>query len=92
MNYTTINKSDFEDSIFDDVEKILSTLKSTIASAQIHKTSISAVFMTGGASLVPLVRNSILSYLPQAKLIDGDKFASVATGLTLTASIKFACS
>lgn len=88
---TLITKSDFEDAIFEDVEKIMSTLKTTIANAKIHKTSISAIFMTGGASLVPLVRNSILLYLPQAKLIDGDKFGSVATGLALIASMKFGC-
>jgi hypothetical chaperone protein len=85
----SITKNEFEESIHVDVEKILSTLESTIIDAQISKTSITAVFMTGGASLVPIVRNSILSSLPQAKLVDGDKFGSVATGLTLIASKKF---
>lgn len=85
----SITRNELEEAISDDVEKILSTLKSTIIDAQITASSISAVFMTGGASLVPLVRNGILSYLPQAKLIDGDKFGSVATGLTLIALNKF---
>jgi hypothetical chaperone protein len=85
----SIIKNELDEAIFEDVEKIMATLKSTIIDAQIQRTSINAVFMTGGASLVPLVRNSILSYLPQAKLIDGNKFGSVATGLTLIASMKF---
>lgn len=85
----SITKNELEEALSEDVEKILSTLKSAIIDAQIQRTSIRAVFMTGGASLVPLVRHSILSYLPQAKLIDGDKFGSVATGLSLIASMKF---
>lgn len=79
----------FEEAIASDAEKILSCLKATIANAQVAKSNISAIFMTGGASMVPLIRKSILSYLPDAKLIDGDKFGSVAAGLTLIASKKF---
>jgi hypothetical chaperone protein len=85
----SITRKELDDAIFEDVEKIMATLKSTINDAQIQKTSIKAIFMTGGATLVPLVRNSILSYVPQAKLIDGDKFGSVATGLTLIAAMKY---
>jgi hypothetical chaperone protein len=85
----SVTKEDFEEAISEDVEKILLTLKSTILDAQVSKDSISAVFMTGGASLVPVVRKRILSLLPKAKLIDGDKFGSVAAGLTLIAKRKF---
>lgn len=84
-----ISEPDLSEAIAADVEKILSAMKTTIADAQITKSSINAVFMTGGASLVPLVRHNILSYLPEAQLIDGDKFGSVAAGLTLIASMKF---
>jgi hypothetical chaperone protein len=84
-----ITQADLEKAIASDVEKILSAMISTIANAQIPASSINAIFMTGGASMVPLVRNNIMSYLPQAKLIDGDKFGSVAAGLTLIASMKF---
>lgn len=84
-----ITQPDLEEAITNDVEKILTALKSTIANAQIPKSSINVIFMTGGASMVPLVRNNILAYLPQATLIDGDKFGSVAAGLTLIASMRF---
>jgi hypothetical chaperone protein len=87
---TSVTRNEFEESIHEDVEKIVSTLKSTISNAQISPTKIDAVFMTGGASLVPLVRKVILSYLPGAQIIEGDKFGSVATGLTHIASRKWA--
>lgn len=85
----SVTRRELDDAINDDVEKIMESLKTTIANAQIVKERINVVFMTGGASLVPLVRNSILSFLPNAKLIEGDKFGSVATGLSLIASTKF---
>lgn len=86
---TTITKSTFNDAIQADVEKIIATLMGTIADAQIQSNQIGAVFMTGGASMIPLVRSAILSRLPSARLVEGDKFGSVATGLTLLASLKF---
>lgn len=85
----TIDKSTLEDAIHDDVEKIHATLITTIHDAQIEASAITAVFMTGGASQVPLVRRTIMQSLPQAQIIEGDKFGSVATGLTLIASQKF---
>lgn len=84
-----IAKKDFENAIRDDVAKIHAALKTTIVDAKIDTAKISAVFMTGGASMVPIVRENILGALPHAKLIDGDKFGSVAAGLTLIAQEKF---
>lgn len=84
-----VHTNDLEDAIRTDVEKIMTTLKQVIHSAQVHKNSINAIFMTGGASMVPLVRKCIRAYLPKAQLIEGDKFGSVATGLGLIASMKF---
>jgi hypothetical chaperone protein len=51
---------------------------------------IDAIFMTGGSSLIPAVRKSIFSLMPNARLIEGDKFGSVAMGLTISAREKFA--
>lgn len=84
-----ITKHQFEEAILGDAEKILSTLKATVKSAQVNDSAIDAIFMTGGASLIPMIRSLILQRFPQAKLIDGDKFGSVATGLTLIAQRKF---
>jgi hypothetical chaperone protein len=86
----SMTQNELEEAIMVDVEKIMGALKSTIAEAQLKNSDIVTIFMTGGASSVPLVRNSILSYLPNARLIDGDKFGSVALGLTLIAQKRFA--
>lgn len=84
-----IEKKDFDEAIHEDVDKIISVIKATIAESQLSYKKINAVFMTGGASMVPLVRHSIMALLPNAKLVEGDKFGSVTTGLTLIAHKKF---
>jgi hypothetical chaperone protein len=50
---------------------------------------VSAVFLTGGATRMPSVRNAIAAAVPTARLIAGDAFGSVATGLALDAAKRF---
>lgn len=85
-----ISRIEFECSIDELVREITHTISSTIEDAGVLPAAIDAIFMTGGSSLIPAVRESIFSIMPNAKLIEGDKFGSVALGLTLSASEKFA--
>jgi hypothetical chaperone protein len=48
------------------------------------------VFLTGGATRMPSVRDCIAAAVPNAHLIAGDAFGSVATGLALDAGKRFA--
>ena len=84
-----IARHDFEMAIEDEIQRIAMTVKSTISRAGILPHQIDAIFMTGGSSLIPAVRRSIVSLMPHAHLFEGDKFGSVAIGLTLSASEKF---
>lgn len=86
-----ITQKEFEKSIKEMVEKITNTILSTINTAQVSQNDINAIFMTGGSSLIPLVRKNIINLMPNATLIDGDKFRSVALGLTICAQEKFQC-
>jgi hypothetical chaperone protein len=52
--------------------------------------TVSTVFLTGGAATIPSVRKSIAAAVPTARLIAGDAFGSVATGLALDAFKRFA--
>ncbi len=84
-----ISKKEFEVSIKELVAQITKTIALAIHDAGVAPSNIDAIFMTGGSSLIPLVRKSILSIMPNARLIEGDKFGSVALGLTLCAREKF---
>jgi hypothetical chaperone protein len=78
----------FEAAIQEQVHKIAHTVENTIGRAGISPAAINAVFMTGGSSLIPMVRTAIMSLLPNAQIVEGDKFGSVAIGLTLAAQEK----
>ena len=66
------------------------TVRQTIQDAGVEASDITAVFLTGGSTAVPLARRRILSLVPQASVIEGDMFGSVGLGLALDAQRKFA--
>ncbi|BAF90391.1 molecular chaperone [Azorhizobium caulinodans ORS 571] len=50
---------------------------------------IDAVFLTGGSTRLAHVRSAILAAVPNARVVDGDTFGSVGTGLALEARRRF---
>ncbi len=85
-----MTRADFEDSIETHISQIATTISDTIAKAGVPPSRIDAIFMTGGSSLIPSVRRSIQAIMPDAQVFEGDKFGSVAFGLTLAARERFA--
>lgn len=84
-----VTRDQFNLAISAQVERIGDTILSTIADSGLNPEDLDSVFMTGGSSMIPLVRNKISSIVPTAKIIEGDKFGSVAKGLTLLSQEKF---
>jgi hypothetical chaperone protein len=56
---------------------------------QLKSNGITAVFLAGGSTAIPLPRRRTLSLVPQASVIEGDMFGSVGLGLALDAKRKF---
>ncbi|MBN8999725.1 MAG: Hsp70 family protein, partial [Rhizobiales bacterium] len=50
---------------------------------------IGAVFLTGGSTRLAHVRAAILAMAPEARVVDGDTFGSVGTGLTIEAARRY---
>ncbi|MCA0000674.1 MULTISPECIES: Hsp70 family protein [unclassified Mesorhizobium] len=72
-----------------DIERVAATVGQTIGDAGVKSSDITAVFLTGGSTAIPLARQKILSLVPQASVIEGDMFGSVGLGLSLDAQRKF---
>jgi hypothetical chaperone protein len=51
--------------------------------------AVQAVFLTGGSSAIPIVRDRISRFLSGAAIRDGDMFGSVGKGLGLDAYRRF---
>lgn len=84
-----ITRAGLEATIARDIERVTATVAQTIRDAQVKSTDITAVFLTGGSTAIPLARREILSMVPRASVIQGDMFGSVGLGLALDAERKF---
>lgn len=84
-----ITRDGLDATIAKDIERVTQTVGQTIRDAQVKPSDITAVFLTGGSTAIPLAKREILSLVPQAAVIDGDMFGSVGLGLALDAQRKF---
>ena len=72
------------------VTKLISALSETIRLAGVSTDDIEAVFLTGGSTDIPLIRDSLGRRLRGAKVVEGDRFGSVGIGLAIDASRRYA--
>ncbi|MER9968585.1 Hsp70 family protein [Mesorhizobium sp. M0060] len=84
-----ITRKGLEATIARDIERVAATVEQTVRDAQVKPSDITAVFLTGGSTAIPLARQQILALVPLASVIEGDVFGSVGLGLALDAQRKF---
>jgi hypothetical chaperone protein len=84
-----VTRKQFEAAVHDAMQKIGAKIADTIKLARLPTAAINTVFLTGGSSGIPMLRTMIEKALPAAKIIEGDAFGSVATGLAIEARRKF---
>ena len=84
-----VSREDFHAAIREAVERITQTAQETVVQAGLKAGDIQAVFLTGGSTQIPLVKESILGMFQHARVVQGDMFGSVGMGLTLHAQRLF---
>jgi hypothetical chaperone protein len=85
-----ITRAELDAAIADSLQRIRARIDDVLRLAGLTPEAVSAVFLTGGATRMPSVRKTIAAAVPAARLIAGDAFGSVATGLALDAAKRFA--
>ena len=78
-----IKRADFESWISGDLARIEAALAQTLASAGLTEKRIDRVFLTGGTSFVPAVREIFDRRFGAKKIESGDELLSIASGLAL---------
>jgi hypothetical chaperone protein len=73
-----------------DLERIVAAARATIAQAGLVGGDVDTLYLTGGSTGLALLNDRLLSACPGARVVRGDRFASVATGLALYAQRRFA--
>ena len=84
-----LHREDMDRAISALVSAVAQTVASLMRTAGTTADDIDTVFFTGGSSSVPLLRQQILSLMPNARCVEGDLFGSIGAGLALDARRKF---
>lgn len=69
--------------------RIAKTIRDCLAQAGVRSDQVQALFLTGGTTQIPHVRETALRELPGARVIDGDTFGSVGMGLAIEAQRRY---
>lgn len=78
-----VTRSDFESWIAPELAAIEAAVAEALDQAGLSETGVDRVFLTGGSSFVPAVRQIFLRRFGAAKIETGGEFESIASGLAL---------
>jgi hypothetical chaperone protein len=78
-----VTRREFESWIADDVGRIAETVDLALAEARLGPEGIDRVFLTGGSSFIPAIRDLFAARFGQERLMTADQFESIAYGLAL---------
>ena len=87
--FVEVRREDLRLSIEAMIDQLRAALLETLRMAQAEPGAVQTIFLTGGSTALPLVRDSLTALLPQAKVVAGDTFGSVGTGLAIDAARRF---
>jgi hypothetical chaperone protein len=81
-----VTRAEFESWIAPELERMAQSIDSLLSKAGLHATAVDHVFLTGGTSLVPAVKQIFVERFAKADVSSGDVFTSVAQGLAWIAA------
>ena len=84
-----VARGDVARAVHDDTTRLLAAIDRCTAAAAVQPERIQSVFLTGGSTGIPAVRDRILAHLPNARAVPGDMFGSVGLGLVIDARRRF---
>lgn len=84
-----MTRREFDGFIREDMEKFENYLTAFLAHAEFGEHDIDTVFITGGSSLVPALRELFIKKFGASKIRGGETFTSVASGLALSSVLFF---
>ena len=77
-------------SLRQDIERVVGAAHETLRSAQVAPDQVDALYFTGGSTGLENLVAKLAATSPSAQVVRGDRYASVVSGLAITASRTFA--
>ena len=87
--FLKVRREDLRLAIARMIEQVREALTETLRIADVESGAVQTIFLTGGSTALPLVRDALTGLLPQAKVVAGDTFGSVGTGLAIDAARRY---
>ena len=84
-----ITRKQFERAVADQIGRIGATIRTTLSQSNVRADAIGSVFLTGGSSRLPVLLATLRKAFATARILEGDAFGSVATGLAVEAHTRF---
>lgn len=84
-----VTRKQFERAIADQIARLDATIRATLQQSNVTSDAIGSVFLTGGSSRLPVLLATLRKVFAEARILEGDAFGSVATGLALDAHTRF---
>ncbi len=78
-----VTRADFERWIEPDLARIAETVDGALAQAGLRADQIDQVFLTGGSSLIPALRQQFVQRFGENRIASGNELTSIAHGLAL---------
>ena len=85
----TLTPAQAQRALDDDIGRIVDAARETVRLAGLRLDQIDALYFTGGSTGLHLLTDRLAAAFPQAKALQGERLASVASGLGLDARRRF---
>ncbi len=85
----SISEVQMLDALRAETEKIVAAARAAVSQAGLAAQGVDALYFTGGSTGLRALTEAIAARVPAARVVRGDRFASVATGLGLFARMWF---
>ena len=76
-----LSREDFNNYISDYTDKISNLILSSLAAAKLEPGQIDKILLVGGSSKIPVFRNMITMFFPEAEILGVNEMTSIAHGL-----------
>lgn len=86
----TLTPAQAQQALNDDIERIAGAARETVRLAGLQPDQIDALYFTGGSTGLHLLTDRLAAAFPQARALQGERLASVASGLGLDARRRYA--
>jgi hypothetical chaperone protein len=85
----TLSESQQSQALATDVERIVGAARETLKLAEVEVGRVDALYFTGGSTGFPGLVTHLAAAFPSARAVRGDRYASVVSGLAITAARRF---